>query len=91
MPNPKITQSDINKILNEANSATLGPVGTNKASAIPQALTFAGFKALWPTVRPMVLFAVQLLKMFHRGDAANGVAQFIAFVDLIVGGQLPLS
>lgn len=91
MAEPKITQSDIHKILNESNSATLGPVGSNKAAAIPQALTLAGFKALWPKVRPMVLFAVSLLQMFHRGDAANGVAQFIAFVDLIVSGQLPLA
>lgn len=86
-----VTQSEITKILNEAKHADIGPQGTNKAAAMPAALSLAGFKALWPKVRPAVLFGVSMLQMFHRGDAAAGVAQFVAFVDLIVGGQLPIS
>lgn len=94
MSKEQITQAQIDAILDEAYElVSSGPTSdTAKAHKIAtHALSLSGFKQLWPKVRGYVLSAISILQLFHRGDAAAGLAQFVAFVDLIVGGQLPLS
>lgn len=87
-----ITKNQIDAILKEAARADLGPVGSNKpAAAAPASVSVAGLKATWAKVRPIVLFAIGILQMFHRGDSAAALAQFVAMLDLFASGQLPTS
>lgn len=77
-------------ILAEAETILLpGDVGaqTVKASA---AISLSGFKAIYTkTVRPAMLLGISVLRLFRRGDAANGLSQAVAFIDLWMGGELP--
>ncbi len=60
-----------------------------KAAASPQMSALERFVPLYKsTVRPVLLSVIGLLKLFHRGDSANAVAQTIAFLDLVTGGDL---
>lgn len=47
----------------------------------------AGFCKNYPTqIRPLLLGVTGILKLFHRGDAANAIAQAVAFMDATCGG-----
>lgn len=86
-----ITQRAIDKVLKEAAKAQLGDErGPVSAAGAGTGFSLASFRTLWPKVRPALLLSISLLKMFRRGDMANGVAQVITVLDLIVGtGELP--
>lgn len=87
-----ITKNQVDAVLKEATHADLGPVGSNKPAAVaPASVSVAGLKATWAKVRPIVLFAIGILQMFHRGDSATALAQFVAMLDLFAGGTLPTS
>lgn len=83
----EITQKHIDKILAEAKGAKL-PAEVTSAQATAQSISISSFKTLWPKIRPFMLFAVSILTMFRRGDAANGISQAIAFIDMVVSGTV---
>ncbi|HEY0320061.1 MAG TPA: hypothetical protein VGC66_03745 [Pyrinomonadaceae bacterium] len=58
-----------------------GATATTAAAADP-----SKFCSSYGTTRPILLSVVSLLKLFHRGDAANAIASTVAFLDLTCGG-----
>jgi hypothetical protein len=59
-------------------------------AATVKAISIAQFPALYKsTVRPILLAVVGFLRLFRRGDAANALAQAVAFIDLVVDAGLP--
>lgn len=90
-----ITQKHIDAILTEAKHAKLpAPAeGVSRAAAVaPQAVSFSSFKASWPkTVRPIIMAAIGFLQMFHLTSYANYAAQAVAFIDLVISGQMPVT
>lgn len=52
------------------------------------ASTAQNFCKNYPTqIRPLLLGVTGILKLFHRGDAANAIAQAVAFMDVTCGGD----
>lgn len=86
----KTTKLNHAAVLAEAEDVLLpGETGaqTIKATA---AISLSGFKALYTkTIRPAMLLAISVLRLFRRGDSATALAQAIAFIDLWMGGELP--
>lgn len=89
----KIMAKSVDDILKEADSVDLKTAFADKAA--PQAhgmgtTAAAGadpskFCTSYGTTRPILLSVVSLLKLFHRGDAANAIASTVAFLDLTCG------
>jgi hypothetical protein len=76
--------------LSNSSLAKLLPEDKAHAEALPKGLTIAGFAAIYRKgVRQAMLTAASLLSLFHRGDAANGIMQAVAFLDVTVGGEIP--
>jgi hypothetical protein len=66
---------------------TLASIHAEAAVTVPQQSQLEKFVPLYrATVRPVLLSVIALLKLFHRGDAANAVAQTISFLDFVTGG-----
>jgi hypothetical protein len=66
-------------------------MATGKPAPAPKSITVSGFARIYKEkVRPAMLTAASLLRLFKRSDSANGVMQAIAFLDLIVGGEVPV-
>ena len=86
----EITKHQIDKVLAEAKSAKLpDDVASAQAATTPQSISFSGFKTAWPkTIRPIVLFAVNLLTMFRLTTYANYISQAVVFIDMVLGGQM---
>lgn len=91
MGNPTITAAQIEAILGEAIFIdTSDALPAASKSAASKAVTFASFKANWPTkIRPVVLAVINFLTLFRLTTYASYVAQVVGFIDLFIGGQLP--
>lgn len=82
----------VNDILKEADSVDLKTAFADKAAPQAHAMGAAAtgsdpskFCTSYGTTRPILLSVVSLLKLFHRGDAANAIASTVAFLDLTCG------
>ncbi len=68
----------------------VAPDAKKMKAGAPKAISIAAFAGIYKSgVRQALVSAGALLKFFHRGDAANGIAQAVAFLDLIIGGEVP--
>lgn len=86
----KTTKLNHAAVLAEAETILLPGETSAQGVKATAAISITKFKSLYTsTVRPAMLLAISLLRLFRRGDAANGVAQAISYLDLIVGGELP--
>lgn len=86
----------VDQILKEADAVDMKAAFADKstpqahamgAAATPSATSIAPnkFCSSYGTTRPILLSIVSLLKLFHRGDAANAIASTVAFLDLTCG------
>lgn len=69
---------EVKAIHAEADAVKLPP----SVSAFPKLQKFA--PVYTATARPAMLVAVSLLKLFHRGDAANAVAETVNVLDMLI-------
>jgi hypothetical protein len=81
--------SSVDDILKEADSADIKSAFADqpaaKGASASAAVGPAQFCSTYGTTRPILLSVISLLKLFHRGDAANAIAQVVAFLDLTCG------
>jgi len=83
----QITDEQIARVMREAKDVQLADEVTFKLSTSKVSISLTGLKSLWPKVRPAMLAAVSILKLFGRSAAANGIAQVIVIIDLMAGGS----
>jgi hypothetical protein len=81
---------ELDKIHKEADAINIKDALADKApqpahASAAAAVGPASFCKTYGTTRPILLSIVSLLKLFHRGDAANAIASTVAFLDLTCG------
>jgi hypothetical protein len=65
------------------------PDATLRAAANPpKAISLSSFKKAWPgKIRPAMLTAVSMLRLFGRAKWADYAAQAVAYIDLMIGPE----
>lgn len=85
-------EEEVDQLVSSSISDLLPHEAVGKKKAAKAKISVAAFAGIYQKgVRQAMLSAAALLKLFRRGDLSNGITQAVAFLDMVTGGDVPVT